>query len=126
MDVAHNPQAARQLARWFDANPAAGETHAVFGALDDKDVAGIVGALHPRIARWHLAGLDRESPRGLPIEELSRRVRTAAPDATISAYPDVATALQAARANVAARDRILAFGSFFVVAAVLRSRGPRA
>lgn len=120
VDVAHNPQAARELARWLDANPVRGNTHAVFGALSDKDVAGIVGALSPRVERWHLAGLEEESPRGLPVAELARRVREALPDAAIGERPDVAAALHVARAGANADDRILAFGSFFVVAAVLR------
>ena len=120
VDVAHNPQAARELARWLDANPVAGKNVAVFGALSDKDVAGIVGALHPRIAHWHLAGLEGESPRGLPIDELARRVREAIPNANISEHRDVANALHAARAAADEDDRILAFGSFFVVASAMR------
>ncbi len=120
VDVAHNPQAARELANWLDANLIAGVNRAAFGALSDKDVAGIVRALQPRIARWYLAGLERESPRGLPVAELALRVRDAAPGASLCEYSDVQSALRAARAEAAADDRILVFGSFFVVAAALR------
>jgi len=45
VDVAHNPQAARELARWLAAHPARGRTSAVFSALGDKDLAGIVAPL---------------------------------------------------------------------------------
>ncbi|HSR64631.1 MAG TPA: bifunctional tetrahydrofolate synthase/dihydrofolate synthase, partial [Xanthomonadaceae bacterium] len=38
VDVAHNPQAARELANWLGVDPPAGRTHAVFAALGDKDV----------------------------------------------------------------------------------------
>jgi len=120
VDVAHNPQAARELANWLDADPVRGVNRAVFGALSDKDVAGIVHALHPHIAHWNLAGLERESPRGLSVAELARRVRDAALGASLSECSDVQSALQAARAEAAAADRILVFGSFFVVAAALR------
>ena len=48
VDVGHNPQAARALADWLDMQPA-GRTHAVYGALTDKDVAGVIGALGTRI-----------------------------------------------------------------------------
>src|SRR6185312_7191288 len=51
------------LAAWLDAQPPA-HTHAVYGALADKDVAGVIAALGARIAHWHLAGLDGASPRG--------------------------------------------------------------
>jgi dihydrofolate synthase / folylpolyglutamate synthase len=39
LDVGHNPQAARELAAWLAAAPAAGRTHAVYAALRDKDAA---------------------------------------------------------------------------------------
>jgi len=120
VDVAHNPQAARELARWLDANPVPGKTHAVFGALGDKDVAGIVQALDTCIAHWHLAGLENDSPRGLPVAELAQRVRESAPGASIGEHAGVRSALDAAREKALAQDRILVFGSFFVVAAALR------
>ncbi|MER3546674.1 MAG: bifunctional tetrahydrofolate synthase/dihydrofolate synthase [Rhodanobacteraceae bacterium] len=124
VDVAHNVQAARELARWLDVNSVAGENHAIFGALADKDIAGIVRALCPYISHWHLAGLETASPRGLPVDELARRVREAVPDAAISEHSNVAAALLAASAQAGQDDRILAFGSFFVVAAVMRQRDP--
>ena len=119
VDVAHNPQAARELARWLGANPIAGRTLAVFGALGDKDVAGIVRALGAHIAHWHLAGLENDSPRGLPVAELARRVREAVPAASLGEHADVPSALAAARAGAGEPDRILVFGSFFVVAAAM-------
>ncbi|MDQ3205399.1 MAG: bifunctional tetrahydrofolate synthase/dihydrofolate synthase, partial [Pseudomonadota bacterium] len=64
VDVAHNPQAARDLAAWLEASPIGGETHAVFAALGDKDVAGVVEAIAERIDHWHLAGLADAGARG--------------------------------------------------------------
>src|SRR6185503_7605592 len=116
VDVAHNPQAARELADWLARNPREGRTHAVFGALLDKDVAGIVHALAAHVDAWHIAGLASVSPRGLDAAALRERVGTAV-DATSS--DDVAGALASARAAAREGDRIVAFGSFFVVAAVL-------
>jgi dihydrofolate synthase / folylpolyglutamate synthase len=121
VDVAHNTQAARELARWLDRHPVAGVTRAVFGALADKDIEGIARALGPRVAHWHLAGLDRDSPRGTTAAAISARVGATLPDASRGEHPDVASALAAARAACSADDRILAFGSFFVVAAVFES-----
>src|SRR5690348_14549961 len=97
VDVAHNPQAARELARWLDANRTTGNTVAVFGALGDKDIEGIARALDAHIAHWHLAGLENDSPRGLPVAELAHRVRAAAPEASFSAHTDAGSALLAAR-----------------------------
>ncbi len=121
VDVGHNPQAARELARWLDRHPVTGTTHAVFGALADKDIEGVVAALGTRIERWHLAGLTDESPRGETVARLAARVRAVLPDAALFEYPDIPGALAAARATAGADDRILAFGSFHVVAPVLRA-----
>ena len=120
VDVGHNPQAARELARWLDRHPVQGETRAVFGALADKDIEGVVAALGSRITRWYLAGLEDESPRGATAAQLSARVRAALPDALCVEHPDIPAALAAARTEAAANDRIIAFGSFHVVAPVLR------
>lgn len=129
VDVAHNPQAVLQLALWLEANPIVGNTYAVFGALSDKDIVGIVRALKPpfaqkpHFAHWYLAGLEEDSPRGLPVAQLRERMRmrNAYPAASCSEHIDVAAALDAARARSSNDDRIIAFGSFFVVAAVLSS-----
>ena len=121
VDVGHNPQAARALAEWLDAQPPA-RVRAVYGALADKDVAGVIGALGPRIAHWHLAGLDRATPRGLAAGALAAVLQQVLPQAAFDAHADVVAALAAARAAARPDELILAFGSFFVAAAVLAER----
>lgn len=120
VDVGHNPQAARMLASWLDAHPVSGRTLAVFGALADKDVEGVVAALGARIDHWFIAGLTGESPRGETADRLQARLQAALPAATCTACIDIAAALAKARGAAGADDRILAFGSFHVVAPVLR------
>jgi dihydrofolate synthase/folylpolyglutamate synthase len=122
VDVGHNPQAARALAEWLDAQPG-GRVHAVYGALADKDVAGVIGALGDRIAQWHLAGLERVTPRGLSVTELAAILQHTLPQASFDAHADVASALAAARAAAKPGECILAFGSFFVASAVIAQRG---
>ena len=118
VDVGHNPQAARELAAWLRASPAPGRTFAVFAALGDKDVAGVVAALGDSIERWYLAGLAETGPRGLAVDAFAQRLSgTAAGDG--ERHVDVAGALQAALAQARAGDRILVFGSFHTVAAAL-------
>jgi dihydrofolate synthase/folylpolyglutamate synthase len=120
VDVGHNPQAARELARWLDRHAVEGVTRAVFGALADKDIESVVVALGARIDHWYLAGLDDESPRGETIARLAQRVRAVLPKAVWSDHPGIPAALAAARAEASPEDRIIAFGSFHVVAPVLR------
>ncbi len=119
VDVGHNPQAAAELARWLAREPARGRTFAVFGALGDKDVAGVVEALAPRIDAWHLVALDRASPRGLDGDALRARLPAAAGGRIAGSHAGVAAALAAALSACAPDDRVLAFGSFFVAAPAL-------
>src|SRR6185312_14613441 len=116
VDVAHNPQAARVLARWLETHPARGRTIAVFGALADKDVRGIVEPFRDAIDGWHLAGLANDSPRGLSASALGDLGQDIA---IAGAHDDVASALAAAVDGAGADDRVVAFGSFFVAAAAL-------
>ena len=79
VDVGHNPQAARALAAWLDAAPH-GRVHAVFGALSDKDVAGVMAALR-RAGRALASGrAGRVTPRGLPARALAEALRASLPD----------------------------------------------
>jgi len=118
IDVGHNPQAACVLAAWLTRHPPHARNVAVFGALADKDVAGIVAPLLPLVAQWHLAALDGDTPRGLSAADLRARVGVAAP--ALHEHAGVAAALGAAADAVHEGDRIFAFGSFFVAAAALR------
>jgi len=115
IDVAHNPQAARMLGAWLARDPA--RTLAVFGALGDKDVAGILDPLAGAVEHWFLGGLAADTPRGLAASALRSRMPALV---HASEYADVSAALDAAQNAAGATDRILAFGSFFVAAAALQ------
>jgi dihydrofolate synthase / folylpolyglutamate synthase len=126
IDVAHNPQAARELAAWWRHAPAHGRTFAVFAALGDKDIAGVVAAVAACVDNWFLAGLEEAGPRGLGIEAFAQRLEGSAA-AGARQFVDVAGALRAARAQAQAGDRILVFGSFYTAAAAMKAlRGPSA
>ena len=118
LDVAHNPQAARELGAWLKSAPVHGRTFAIFAALGDKDLHGVVAALAAQIDGWFLAGIDDAGPRGLAVAAFAQRLLgTAAADGGQSAT--VPEALSAAQAQAVAGDRLLVFGSFRTVAAAL-------
>jgi len=125
VDVGHNPQAARALAEWLATAPATGRTFAIFAALGDKDVGGVVDAIAPRIDAWFLAGLEDAGPRGTAVDVFAERLRDT-PAATGARHATVAQALQAAREAARPGDRVLAFGSFFTVAAAITALGSEA
>jgi dihydrofolate synthase / folylpolyglutamate synthase len=117
VDVAHNAQAARELAAALSRESRV-LTIAVFSALADKDVETIVAALAGRVAAWHLFGLDQESPRGLSADALAARVRNATPT-DVTTHADYRSALRVARDEAGEAGRVIVFGSFFTVAAAL-------
>ncbi len=119
VDVGHNPQAARELSRWLQCAPIAGRTIAVFAALGDKDLEGVVAAVSGQIDAWYLAGLVEAGPRGLAADAFATRLHTTdARDA--EAFDTVAQSLAAARTQAKPGDRILVFGSFHTAAAALQ------
>lgn len=117
VDVAHNAEAARALAASLRAQPVAGRTLAVVGMLADKDAAAVFAALADEIDAWWTCTPD--SPRARDAAALAGILRDHAGGAPISVRPDVNAALAEARGAAREDDRILVFGSFYTVAAVL-------
>lgn len=120
IDVAHNPQAAAHLAAWLAAHRCAGTTRAVFSALGDKDLGGIVAPLLGQVGHWNLCGLH-DTPRGLSADALAERLGGALAGAAVTSHTDVATALAVALAASLPLDRLLVFGSFHTAADALRA-----
>jgi len=110
LDVAHNVEAARNLAENLAASGFAPETIAVCGMLRDKDIAGVLRALAPRITRWHFASLP--GPRGASAADLAHHLQAMTP---MERHDSVASALAAARERAGEGDKILVFGSFLTV-----------
>ena len=118
VDVGHNPQGARALAAWLRTQPKR-RTLAVYAALTDKDVVGVVAALAHAVDGWHVAGLADAGPRGQDVDAFALRLAGTAA-AAAERHADVGTALQAAIAEAAPDGRVLLFGSFHTAAAALQ------
>lgn len=118
LDVAHNPQAARELAANLARLPASGRTLAVFAVLADKDLAGMVAPLSDCFDHWYVAGLA--GTRATRAEETVRRL-TALGVLPVQPVSTVGEALATARAAASAGDRIVVFGSFYTVAEALEA-----
>lgn len=123
VDVAHNPHAAKALASNL-AQPSqrideggAGKTMAVMAMLADKDIAQVVQILSPHIDVWHIAALQH--PRAASQAELLQAMQ-AAQIQGIQSHQNIEIAFQQAYKQAAENDRIIVFGSFFTVAAIMR------
>ena len=112
LDVGHNPHAANWLAGQLRASRQ--PLRAVFSALDDKDVAGVVEALQGCFVDWAVAPLP--SPRSRPAAQLADMLQ--AQGEQVQAFARVAEAIEA-QLDADAESAIMVFGSFFTVAAAL-------
>ena len=104
LDVAHNAAAAAVLSQSLEATAVDGETIAIVGMLDDKDVEGIVTALADRVDRWIAVTADSE--RACRVDVLARCVANASNKACLEAA-SIADALDQARRMSDQDDRIL-------------------
>ena len=111
-DVAHNPAAAAGLHAAVERLPRAPRTLAVFGAMSDKDLASVLRPFIADVAEWHLAPVGSE--RGASAEQLSA-VLGELEARGVRVHADVAAACAAARASAKPSERVLAFGSFYLV-----------
>ena len=105
--------------------------HAVFGAMADKDIPGLLAKIAPLVDTWHLCALP--NPRAAEPAALEALVATVATVAAsrVGGAPAVlrhegpAQALAAAVAAADPVDRIVVFGSFLTVGGVLQAGLPR-
>ncbi|WP_343625509.1 bifunctional tetrahydrofolate synthase/dihydrofolate synthase [Roseateles puraquae] len=127
LDVAHNPHAVAALAQNLDQMGYFPRTHAVFGAMADKDLAGILARVAPLVDHWHFTNLPL--PRAATAEQLQAAFRAAGlktpPGVTTATHATPLDALHAAAAEATPADRILVFGSFYTVGGVLQAGLPR-
>ena len=129
LDVGHNPHAIAALAVNLDAMGFAPCTHAVFGAMADKDLANMLQRMHPLVDKWYFTDLPTvraakaadllRTWQGVNVGEKSRK------DVSGQCFASPKLALDAAIANSAPTDRIVVFGSFFTVGGVLQDGVPR-
>jgi dihydrofolate synthase/folylpolyglutamate synthase len=125
LDVAHNPHSVAALAANLDAMGFFPTTHAVFGAMGDKDLAPMLAKMGPLVDRWYFT--DLPTPRAATAAALLAQwqAQPGRRDVPASTHADPAEALRAAAATAEPTDRILVFGSFYTVGGVLQQGVPR-
>jgi len=117
LDVAHNPHAAAELVKALESMPCHGQTHAVFAMLKDKDIAGVAREMSNAVDVWHAASLA--VGRGASSGQLAALLGEGGGRA-VHEYADPQAAYAAAHRACDAGDRIVVFGSFYTVAAILK------
>lgn len=129
LDVAHNPHSVAALTANLDAMGFFPTTHAVFGAMADKDLAPMFAKVGPLIDRWYFC--DLPTPRADTAAGLQQKwnavqmVAGGRREVVTSLHATPELALQAAVAAADPADRIVVFGSFYTVGGVLLHGTPR-
>ena len=129
LDVAHNPHSVAALTANLDAMGFFPTTHAVFGAMADKDLGPMLAKVAPLIDRWYFTNLA--TPRADTAAALQQKLHAvqmvagSRRDVTSTLHADPMQALQAAVAAADPADRIVVFGSFYTVGGVLINGTPR-
>ncbi len=125
LDVAHNPHAVAALSENLDAMGFYPTTHAVFGAMADKDVFAIMARVGILVDRWYFC--DLPTARASSAQELQKQwqLTNSRKNVTSSVFKDPKEAFEAAVAAADPADRIVVFGSFYTVGGVLKDGIPR-
>jgi dihydrofolate synthase / folylpolyglutamate synthase len=127
LDVAHNPHAAATLAQNLDNMGFHRYTYAVFGAMADKDIDGVIAQLKERVDHWCLT--DLPLPRAATALQLKQKLLDAGivpsdqpgSECSIQTFATPADAFANARSSAGENDRIAVFGSFLTVAGVIQA-----
>jgi dihydrofolate synthase/folylpolyglutamate synthase len=125
LDVAHNPHSVAALAANLDAMGYFPTTHAVFGAMADKDLAPMLARVNPLIDRWYFTDLPTSRAASAVNLQTQWQAQNTRKDASSNTFADPMQALQAAIEAADPTDRIVVFGSFYTVGGVLQRGVPR-
>jgi dihydrofolate synthase / folylpolyglutamate synthase len=125
LDVAHNPHSVAALAANLDAMGFFPTTHAVFGAMADKDLGPMFAKMNPLVDRWYFTDLPTARAAGGAQLQSIWQQSAARRDVPASVHATPQNALASAVASADPTDRILVFGSFYTVGGVLKDGVPR-
>ncbi|MCK5818182.1 MAG: bifunctional tetrahydrofolate synthase/dihydrofolate synthase [Psychromonas sp.] len=127
LDVAHNPQSAKYLAKQLnrirDAKLDACRIFAIVGMLKDKDCSGNFSELNVIVDEYQVISLDCE--RGATVAELDvffqNSIKTI--NNVITYAKNIEEAYKNILLQINSSDIIVVFGSFYTVAAFLKFQG---
>jgi dihydrofolate synthase / folylpolyglutamate synthase len=129
LDVAHNPHAAAVLADNLDHMGTYQDTYAVFGAMRDKDIDGVIACMKDRVNHWCIT--DLPVPRAALASEICEKLLAAGFSQKLHAgksfqsFSSPAEAIADALSRAGENDRIAVFGSFWTVAGVMTAERAR-
>ena len=125
LDVAHNPHSVAALAVNLDAMGFYPTTHAVLGAMADKDLLPMFKHVNPMVDKWYFTDLPLSRAATAAQLQLLWQSQNTRKDVSSSVHVSPMDAFQAAIKSADPADRIVVFGSFHTVGGVLQEGIPR-
>lgn len=119
LDVTHNEQGAQNLAKLLAEYPIEGQTFAVLGMLKDKDAVTVGKILEPAIAQWNVGTLTGD--RGMSSKQLSDQLSQHVEADKINQFESLESAYKHTLEQAKKSDRVIVFGSFHTIEAILRT-----
>jgi dihydrofolate synthase / folylpolyglutamate synthase len=123
-DVAHNVEAAKVLAESLEQQCIQGKTRAVVAIMKDKPLMEIFRCMADPVDVWYLSELGTE--RSASCSQLQQAMVDAGIELPRQACKSAIDAYQAALAEAHPEDRIVVFGSFYIVGDILKQLNERA
>jgi len=121
LDVAHNPHASSALAASLDKMGYFPFTHAIFGVMSDKDIEGVIRPMLGIVDYWHCVNLNL--PRAATALQLQHTLENMGVKNTnesgVTSHVTVDEAYQKTFELIGQNDRMVVFGSFLTVSAVM-------
>jgi dihydrofolate synthase / folylpolyglutamate synthase len=111
LDGAHNPGAARELARFLDENFVERRVYLIFGAMRDKAVDEVTGMLFPRA--HEVIFTQPGTPRAVSARQLAEMAGDHAKKFTV--IEDAEQALESALLKAGPEDAVFVTGSLYLV-----------
>ena len=118
LDVGHNAQAAKILAQNLDQLGFYENTYAVFGMMQDKDMAAVIDILRDKIDHWFVSSLS--TPRSATAVDIEYTFNQAQLNYQLCQH--IKEAYSLAKVKAKDSDRIVVFGSFLTVAEIEERR----
>ena len=122
LDVAHNEDSILALREYVQKLSFAGQCHAVFSMLRDKDLNTCVDLMFDLVDEWNIAPLD--SSRSASVDELNSAIHAVANSHkkschSVNSYTSIQDAFLRVKNAVKSDDCVIVFGSFHVVGDIL-------
>jgi dihydrofolate synthase/folylpolyglutamate synthase len=117
LDGAHNPGAARELAKYIQESLRGRRIYMIFGAMRDKAVDEVTGILFP--LAHHVVFTEAANPRAIRAAQLAEMAGHHA--ASYDVIPSAEDALESVLAKAHADDAIFVTGSLYLVGELRRS-----